>query len=79
MKKIISVQCNNDKDVRRPLLRLANHVHKGHLEGGPATMTTNVTRVEQILYVMVKNQLLFQLVFLYNYVEKVVMSAIIVT
>ena len=55
MKKI-SVQCNKDKDdkVRRPLLRLANRMHKGHLEGGPATMNTNVTRVEQILYLMVK-------------------------
>ena len=42
------------QSVRRPLLRLANRVHKGHLEGGPATMTTNVTRVEQILHVMVK-------------------------
>ena len=42
------------QSVRRPLLRLANRMHKGHLEGGPATMTTNVTRVEQILHVMVK-------------------------
>ena len=37
-----------------------------HSEGGPATMTANVAKVEQILYVMVKNQLLFELMFLYN-------------
>ena len=40
-----------------PLLRLANCVRKGHLEGGPTTMTGDVARVEQILYVMVKNLL----------------------
>ena len=40
-----------------PLLRLANCVRKGHLKGGPATMTGDVARVEQILYVMVKNLL----------------------
>ena len=76
------MQRNEDKNyklsVRRPLLKLPNRLLKGHLEGGPANMTANVARVEQILYVMLKISYCPKLSF-FTITWKKSMSAVIMT